>query len=163
MKFLYKEQGFTLIELMVVISVLVVLIAIGMPRFVDAKRLNNTSKIAADLRSIDSAITMYEIANGTSPTKGSLEESGLYPSAVNAAKYFVSLPLPPAGDIYYATTPGGKAIPLNKFNTGTPKQTYLVEIPTAQYVPTGTTKVRGALKLSDNTLYSCEYFCYFQN
>lgn len=161
MKYLKREQGFSLIELMVVISVITILIAIGMPRFVDAKRLNNTSKLAADLRSIDSAIAMYEVANGVSPKIGALQDSGLYPNDPNAAKYFASLPTPPSGDIYYSNTPGGVAISRDKFNTNTPKQNYVIAIPTATSVPTGMAKVRGTVDLS-GTRFSCEYFCYFQ-
>lgn len=55
-----NNKGFTLIELMVVIAIIGVLAAIVVPRFANSQRSANTGKVAADLRSLDSALVMYQ-------------------------------------------------------------------------------------------------------
>lgn len=71
-KMIKNQKGFTLVELMVVIAILGVLAAIAVPKFSDATTAANTAKVAADLRTIDSAIAMYQATNGTDPAVGDL-------------------------------------------------------------------------------------------
>ena len=85
-----NQKGFTLVELMVVIAILGILAAIAIPKFSDSTSAANTAKIAADLRTIDSAIVMYQ-ANG-----GIL--SGTDVSQLNA--YLVGTITPPTGKCY---------------------------------------------------------------
>ena len=60
-----NQKGFTLVELMVVIAILGILAAIAIPKFSDSTSAANTAKIAADLRTIDSAIVMFQANGGT--------------------------------------------------------------------------------------------------
>ena len=62
-----NQKGFTLVELMVVIAILGVLAAIALPKFTDSTTSANTAKAQADLRTIDSAIVMYQAQEGTMP------------------------------------------------------------------------------------------------
>ena len=81
-----SQRGFTLVELLVVIVIIGVLASIAVPKFTAATEKANGAKIAADLRTIDSAIQLATFKNGTTPTAmGSLSE------------YLSAIPAPPAG------------------------------------------------------------------
>jgi len=61
------RRGFTLIELVVVIAILGILAGIAIPRFLDATATARGAKIVADLRTIDSAIVIYNAKTGSFP------------------------------------------------------------------------------------------------
>lgn len=104
---LKSRKGFTLIELMVVISIIAILVAIALPRFVNARRSANTAKIAADLRTIEGAINLYYLNHNRYPdTAPILSRSALFTDDV---KYFASLPRPPRGEFYFSTRINGDA------------------------------------------------------
>ena len=62
------QRGFTLLELLIVMSVIGVLSMIAIPRFNNAIVLANTSKVQSDLRVLDTAIVMYQAETGAYPT-----------------------------------------------------------------------------------------------
>ena len=70
-KRLSNRKGFTLVELLVVISIIGILSAIAVPKFSSASESARGAKIQADLRTIDSAIAIaiaqgkYTIGSGT--------------------------------------------------------------------------------------------------
>jgi len=59
MKSLKSNKGFTLVELVVVIAILGILAGIAIPRFLDATASARGAKIVADMRTIESAQTIY--------------------------------------------------------------------------------------------------------
>lgn len=61
------RKGFTLIELVVVIAILGILSGIAIPRFMDSIETARGAKLLADLRSIESAGTVYYTKNGKYP------------------------------------------------------------------------------------------------
>lgn len=83
-----NQKGFTLIELLVVIAIIGVLAAIVVPKFSDSTARANTAKIAADLRTIDSAVAMHQAALGTDPAD--------IPALVTAG-YLAAAPALPTG------------------------------------------------------------------
>ena len=67
-KRLSNRKGFTLVELLVVISIIGILSAIAVPKFQNATNAAKIAKIQADLRTIDSAMAVYYAQNSAYPT-----------------------------------------------------------------------------------------------
>lgn len=77
MKLFSSKKGFTLIELVVVIAILGILAGIAIPRFMDATATARGAKIVADMRTIDSAIMMFQAKTGNMPaTSADITTSG---------------------------------------------------------------------------------------
>lgn len=63
-----KKNGFTLLEMLIVVSIILILSAVAMPRFTSASKQAKIAKIQADLHTISNAAALYEIDNGAYPT-----------------------------------------------------------------------------------------------
>ena len=111
-KRLSNRKGFTLVELLVVISIIGILSAIAIPKFSSATETAKRAKIQADLRTIDSAIMIYQASAGTVPTWAQL---------TSGDKYFATTPVPPdvklagsggtiSGGSYAVSASAGRAI-----------------------------------------------------
>ncbi|MBR2216309.1 MAG: prepilin-type N-terminal cleavage/methylation domain-containing protein [Selenomonadaceae bacterium] len=61
------QGGFTLIEVLVVCTILGVLASIAVPKFTNSVAMANTAKIQADLEAIDTAAALYEMETGAAP------------------------------------------------------------------------------------------------
>ena len=82
------KKGFTLIELVIVIAILGILAGLAIPRFLDATATARGSRIVADLRTIDSAIVIYNAKTGSLP--GAIDDITTGPTAASGttkAKY----------------------------------------------------------------------------
>src|SRR3569623_2802667 len=55
------ERGFTLIEVMVVVVILSILAAIVVPRIMDRPDTARVTKAQADIRALESALTLYKL------------------------------------------------------------------------------------------------------
>ncbi|MDT8901805.1 competence type IV pilus major pilin ComGC [Anaeroselena agilis] len=86
-----SNKGFTLIELMVVVAIIGLLVAIAIPKFSDASAAARGAKIAADLRTIDSAIQLA-IANG-----GTVAANADYATQTAVTANLASAVTPPVG------------------------------------------------------------------
>ena len=91
-----RSKGFTLIELVIVIAVLGLLAGIAIPRFMNSTASANGSKLVGDLRTIDSAITLYQAQFGRDPA----DISELKPN------YIAEVPAPPSGDMLISRNNG---------------------------------------------------------
>ena len=61
-----KRNGFTLVEIMIVVAIIALLAAIAVPGFLRARKRSQASRIINDLRLIDSAVDQYAIENAKS-------------------------------------------------------------------------------------------------
>lgn len=67
-----RGDGFTLVEIMIVVAIIALLASIAVPGFLRARRRSQASRIINDLRLLDGAVDMYAIENnktrGAKPT-----------------------------------------------------------------------------------------------
>ncbi|MBM3114815.1 type II secretion system major pseudopilin GspG [Jeongeupia naejangsanensis] len=107
------QRGFTLIEILVVITILAILGALIVPKIMD--RPNEARVVAAkqDIRSVVQALKLYKLDNGRYPTteqglKALTEKPGVPPVPMNwkTGGYLEKLPKDPWGGDYLYLNPG---------------------------------------------------------
>ena len=99
MKMLKGKKGFTLIELVIVIAILGILAGLAIPRFLDATATARGARVVADMRTVDSAIVIYNAKTGSMPA--SFADLTTAASGANATQYqlLAAEPKPPKGTL----------------------------------------------------------------
>ena len=102
-----KNSGFTLVELIIVIAILGILAGIAIPRFLDATATARGAKIVADLRTIDSAIVIYNAKTGAYPADTDALTTAADATGTVAAKYqlLAAWPKPSTGNAIFPAAP----------------------------------------------------------
>lgn len=108
-----KQQGFTLIELMVVVVILAILAAVAVPQFMDRPDEARVVKAKQDIASLSSALQLYKLDNYRYPTTDQGLEAlatkpDSEPEAPNWKTYMQVLPKDPWGKDYIYLSPGEK-------------------------------------------------------
>ena len=108
-----KQQGFTLIEVMVVVVILGILAAVVVPRIMDNPDKARITKAKQDIRAIESALDLYRLDNFNYPTTDQgLDALISAPSDLATSEnykqggYIRKLPNDPWGSAYLYLSPG---------------------------------------------------------
>ena len=112
-----RQAGFTLIEIMVVVFILGLLITLVAPRILGRTDEARQTKAAADIKSIEQALSLYKLDNGSFP----ITEQGLQALVApptngpparrwNADGYLDKVPLDPWGQPYIFQSDGSRYV-----------------------------------------------------
>lgn len=109
----YKQKGFSLIEIMVVLVIMGLLASIVAPNVMDALSSSKTQKVQADFANIETALKMYKLDNFVYPsTEQGLEALVSRPTSSPEPKnwrkggYLPELPIDPWQNTYLYSSPG---------------------------------------------------------
>ena len=91
-----NQRGFATLEVILMVVIIGILATVAVPRFTDVTTKANTAKIQSDLTTIDTAIQMYYMDNGSYPATGAI------PDTLKA--YLMDIPKPPTGSAYIEGT-----------------------------------------------------------
>jgi prepilin-type N-terminal cleavage/methylation domain-containing protein len=100
-KLIHRAEGFTLIELMIVILIIAILVAIAVPVFLNARSNAQRRTCQANQRTVDGAIQSYQANSDTAAYPTSLADM-----TAAANKTLKSVPLCPNGGASYAWIDG---------------------------------------------------------
>ena len=90
-----KRNGYSLLELIIVVAIILVLATIAVPRFSSAAKTAKVAKVQTDIRTIANAAALYSIEEGSYP--GSISE---LVSTDGQEGYLQFEPVTPAGEAY---------------------------------------------------------------
>jgi general secretion pathway protein G len=109
-----KQQGFTLLEIMLVVSIIVIILGVAISKLGNTTGVAKAMRVQADVQAIKTQLQLYESMNGFYPTT----EQGLQalvtqpqndPRPMRWYQLFRELPKDPWGSDYIYRCPGQKS------------------------------------------------------
>ena len=109
----FKQQGFTLLEIMLVVSIIVIILGVAISKLGNTTGIAKAMRVQADVQAIKTQLQLYESMNGFFPTT----EQGLQalvaqpqndPKPTRWYQLFRVMPKDPWGNDYIYRNPGLK-------------------------------------------------------
>jgi type IV pilus assembly protein PilA len=130
-KYNRKEKGFSLIELLIVVAIILIIAAIAIPNLLRSKMAANEASAVASLRTYNTSIVAYETTYATAPTTN-LSELGpsTTPSSTSAdlVDSLLGIAAPVKSGYGFTYTAGGAAA------NGSVSTYTILAVPTTQNV-----------------------------
>lgn len=108
-----KQQGFSLIEVMVVLVILGILASMVVPNIMGSRETGERQKVVSDIVALENALDMYYAQNGRFPTTEQGLDALVYepriepvPRRYQEGGYIRRLPVDPWGNEYQLLSPG---------------------------------------------------------
>jgi len=108
-----NQRGFTLIEILVVVTILGILAAIVVPRILERPEQARRTKATVDIKGIEESLGLFKLDNGFYPsTEQGLQalvvkpQTGRIPSRYPESAYLKKAPVDPWGNPYIYLSPG---------------------------------------------------------
>lgn len=79
-----RQTGFSLIELLIVVAIILIIAAIAIPNLLRAKMAANEASAVASLRTLNTVIVQYSITYGTDPPSVAALGPAVPPTSANA-------------------------------------------------------------------------------
>jgi len=107
----FKQQGFTLLEIMLVVSIIVIILGVAISKLGNTTGIAKAMRVQADVQAIKTQLQLYESMNGFFPTT----EQGLQalvtqpqndPKPTRWYQLFREMPKDPWGNDYIYECPG---------------------------------------------------------
>jgi general secretion pathway protein G len=108
-----QEQGFTLLEIMLVVSIIVIILGVAISKLGNTTAIAKTMRVQADVQAIKTQLQLYESMNGFYPTteqglQALVTQSDKDPRPARWYQLFRELPKDPWGNDYIYRNPGLK-------------------------------------------------------
>ena len=108
-----KQQGFTLLEIMLVVSIIVIILGVAISKLGNTTAIAKTMRVQADIQAIKTQLQLYESMNGFYPTtdqglQALVAQPGSDPRPTRWYQLFKELPKDPWGSNYIYRNPGQK-------------------------------------------------------
>jgi general secretion pathway protein G len=108
-----NQRGFTLIEILVVVTILGILAAVVVPRILERPEQARRTKATVDIKGIEESLGLFKLDNGFYPsTEQGLQalvvkpQTGRIPSRYPEDAYLKKTPVDPWGNPYVYLSPG---------------------------------------------------------
>ena len=108
-----KQAGFTLLEIMLVVGIIVIILGVAVGRLGNTTGVAKDMRVRADIQAISTQLRLYESVNGFVPTteqglKALVEQPSTEPRPTRWYQLFKELPQDPWNNNYIYFAPGKK-------------------------------------------------------